>query len=109
MELDQAETLRLGGSYEVLQTSEAFIDLMQWLEDSVDAVESQAANVPPEEAVAFREHFMLWQQRKKVVNGIKSKIELHVSQKKVLEEDLKNERPDDLGSGSSDFTFRGYT
>lgn len=100
--------MRLGGSYEALQSSEAFIDLLQWLTDSVDAVESQAANVPPEEAVHFREHFMLWQQRKKVINGIKQKVALRVAQKKQLEEELTHERTDDLGSSSSDYALPGY-
>lgn len=107
-QLEQATTMRLGGSYEALEKSEAFIDLMRWLEDSVEAVESQAANVPPEEAVYFREHFMLWQQRKKVVNGIKQRVELYIGQKKQLEEELTNERPDDLGSSSTDYALPGY-
>lgn len=107
MELEQAATIRLGGSYEALQRSEAFLDIMQWLDDACEALESQLANIPLKQKHLFNDSFQQWQQRKKVVSGIRQKVELHVGQKKQIEEDLKNERTDDLGS-SSDTALPGY-
>jgi hypothetical protein len=106
---DEIEILRIGGAYEAMEQSEAYRDLMQWLEDACVNLETKLANIPLKHKHLFTDAFLEWQQRKQIVNGIKSKVEFHAGQKKQLEKDLSNGNTDDLGSSNSgDTLFRGY-
>jgi hypothetical protein len=107
-ELEQASTIRLGGSYEALQNSEAFTDLIEFLEASCISLELKLAGISPEDKQFFHDYFMEWQQRKMVVMGIKARMENSISLKKQLEEELTNERTDDLGSSRTDTALPGY-
>jgi hypothetical protein len=111
METEQAEQLRLASSYDSMASSLAFKHLIAWMEDATEESELRAANVPPEEKEHFHEYFMLWQQRKLIVTSVKAKVQSYIEYKQQLEEEMKNERPNDLGyasSGSGDYTLPGY-
>lgn len=110
MESEKLEILRMATAYDSLHTSVAYLDLLAWLDDSVLSLEMQAAQAAPESKEHFIDYFTLWQQRKKVVNGIKIHVAEYVQAKKDLEEELANERPsatEDINSG--DTAIRGYS
>lgn len=109
MDSEKLAVLRLATAYDSLSGSLAYKDLIAWLEDSVESLEMQAAQVPPEQREHFHDYFTLWQQRKKVVNGIKIHVSEYLQAKKDLEEELQNERPSephDFNSGST--SLPGY-
>lgn len=109
MDSEKLELLRMATAYDSLSRSDAFRDLIAWLEDSVQTVEMQAATALPESKQHFEGFFTLWQQRKKVVNGIKIHVQEYVAAKKELEEELNNERPDNTSySPSGDTSLSGY-
>lgn len=109
MEAEQLQLLQMATAYTSLETSMAYRELMAWLEDSVESLEMQCAQVPPESKDVFHDYFTLWQQRKKVVNGIKIHVAEYLKAKQDLEDELNAEKPEvDEHQFGGDIRLPGY-